>query len=202
MKHPQVFSLEQAYSEELRRMKSEWFFQWHFIGENRRIHIDRFDGGEIVFGGIQFDGSARDVYWDALRRYSAGFENAEFAKIAGTASELPADQRAVFVAQSTGLVQSFLRQIADYAVERDVILRSRNYQLSSGSSKPEPDYQHYDAIARTAELPKRIKSFEYFVLNPDQSKSSTLIVVIEWAKRFQPILWIIFGIIGAVAAFS
>ncbi|MDZ7641688.1 MAG: hypothetical protein U5J62_06680 [Desulfurivibrio sp.] len=36
---------------------------WSFFKSGKPFRISRFDGREIVYEGIQFDGSPRDVYW-------------------------------------------------------------------------------------------------------------------------------------------
>jgi len=41
---------------------NEWFYKWHFIGNDGPVTIDSFDGREIRYGGIvegQFRGAVR-----------------------------------------------------------------------------------------------------------------------------------------------
>ena len=51
-------------------MQNEWFFKWHHIGGDRGVEIDGFDGRMIRYGGINFSGTPRNVYWSTIQRYA------------------------------------------------------------------------------------------------------------------------------------
>jgi hypothetical protein len=47
---------------------NEWLFKWHHIGREDPVEIDTFDGRSARFGGIEYSGSAVQIYWDAIVR--------------------------------------------------------------------------------------------------------------------------------------
>lgn len=54
--------LQLELDEEALRMANDWFFKWHFIGNDGPVEIESFRGKPIIYGGIQFSGSAHQVY--------------------------------------------------------------------------------------------------------------------------------------------
>jgi hypothetical protein len=162
VKHPFVFSLDQRLSEELRHFKNNWFFKWHFIGENRETRIDAFDGSEIVYGGLTFDGSPRLVYWEALARYAAKEEARTFADIENELRSRGSSATPDLVSQAAAALEAHLRAVADYAVVRDRILRRGKNQLRSDFIEPEPDYFRWHHIARVAKISARSKSLIHY----------------------------------------
>jgi hypothetical protein len=118
---------------EILRMQNEWFFKWHFIKETQGVEIDSFDGRKIQYGGIQYFGSAHQVYWTTLRRYLS-LRLGEYFDLAVEALErFPSNISKVMIEEFDQLLKSFCSQIAEIAAEKDRILRG------NGTDFPEID---------------------------------------------------------------
>jgi hypothetical protein len=102
---------------------NEWFYKWHFIGNDGPVTIDSFDGREIRYGGIAFSGTARDIYWDAVVRGVRKEINEQFIWIDVEVRRYKRDAAVAAIDECAGLLASFVRSIRRQAVAKDRILR-------------------------------------------------------------------------------
>lgn len=116
-------NLELAVHQELSRMDHEWFFKWHFIGENQTTEIDSFREKPIRYGGIAYSGSAVDVYWDTISRYRKIKVAEYFNLVELELSKYPKKVRRPAIAEAAGIIKMFAAGIQRRAVEKDRILR-------------------------------------------------------------------------------
>jgi hypothetical protein len=108
---------------ETRRMHNEWFFKWHFIGEQRVTEIDNFRGGYIRYGGIKFSGTARLVYWDTIAFYLRKKISDLFDQVEEAIKDYPIELRPAGIAECQSLISGFTTMIKNAAIEKDQILR-------------------------------------------------------------------------------
>lgn len=116
-------NLELIVQQELSRMDNEWFFKWHFIGENIAIEIDSFRGTPIRYGGICYSGTVVDVYWDTISHYRK-IKVAEFFN--SMEIVLPKYKRPVrrqAIAEAADIIRMFANVIRDRAIKKDRTLR-------------------------------------------------------------------------------
>lgn len=116
-------NLELAVHQELSRMDNEWFFKWHFIGENRTTEIDSFREKPLRYGGIAYSGSAVEVYWDTISRYRKIKVAEFFNSVELELSKYPRNIRSHAIAEAASIIKMFATSIQRRAVEKDRILR-------------------------------------------------------------------------------
>jgi hypothetical protein len=102
---------------------NEWFYKWHFIGNDGPVTIDSFDGREIRYGGIAFSGTTRDIYWDAVVRGVRKEINEQFIWIDTEVRKYKREVAVAAIEECAGLLASFVRSIRRQAVAKDRVLR-------------------------------------------------------------------------------
>lgn len=136
--------LELAIQQELTRMENEWFFKWHFIGEDGPVEIDSFRGRPIHYGGIVYSGSAVDVYWDTISHYRKIKVSEFFDKVEVDLPKHPKHVREQAIKEAGGLIKMFASSIQRRAVKRDRILRG------DGINFPKPrDGGHWEGSSQS-----------------------------------------------------
>lgn len=128
-------NLELAAHLELSKMDNEWFFKWHFIGENRTTEIDSFREKPIRYGGITYSGSAVEVYWDTISRYRKIKVAEFFNSVELELLKYPKNVRRHAIIEATSIIKMFATGIQRRAVEKDRILRG------DGINFPKPQDQ-------------------------------------------------------------
>lgn len=123
MRTPLGNRLEVALLEERRRMANEWFFKWHHIGSGNVAEIDSFDGRVMKFGGIRFEGSPRQLYWDAIQRYLRSKIVETLKNVELEIAKYPIKFREDMICEAEALICRFASDIRQSAVEKDRILR-------------------------------------------------------------------------------
>lgn len=141
--------LQHRLENETLRMQNEWFFKWHFIGKDGPVEIDSFDGRMLKYGGIGFFGTAREVYWNTLRRYISGKIDEIFAELELTLSNYPIEMSKNIIKDVVDLLLAFNRKIADIAVEKDKILRGNGFDF------PPPDKSRAAHILQAQNISQR-----------------------------------------------
>lgn len=121
---------------------NEWFYKWHFIGNDGPVTIDSFDGREIRYGGIAFSGTTRDIYWDAIVRGVRKEINEQFIWIDAEVRRYKREVAVVAIDECAGLLASFVRSIRRQAVAKDRILRGNGV-----SFPPENDAGLWDGTS-------------------------------------------------------
>jgi hypothetical protein len=130
---PFGLTLQHRLEKETRRMENEWFFKWHYIGKDGPVEIDSFDGKMLKYGGIGYSGTAREVFWDTLKRYISGKIDDIFVELEAVLTKYPIEMSEQTIDDTKNLLMSFNGQIADIAVEKDKILRGNGFEF------PPPD---------------------------------------------------------------
>lgn len=115
--------LQLELDEEVLRMANEWFFKWHFIGKDGPVEIESFRGKPINYGGIKFDGSAHQVYWDTIQFYLRKKVSALFDQLEINIKDYPVQTRGTSIEEAQTLIGSFTARIRRMAIEKDRILR-------------------------------------------------------------------------------
>jgi hypothetical protein len=123
--------LQLALDQERQRMANEWFFKWHFIGRDGPVDIDGFDGRKIHYGGIQFGGSARLVYWSTLARYLKLKVGDIFDKLEIELKEYPFAQAKLAITETRDTITSFVQAITRDAIEKDRVLRGNGFEKAT-----------------------------------------------------------------------
>jgi hypothetical protein len=146
---PLGHKLQHALRVERERMLNEWFFKWHFIGQDGPVEIDGFDGRKIRYGGIRYSGSPRLVYWSTLNRYAQNKVDETFRDLEETTRQYPHEQALAAIDDAERLLAWFLTQVAEDAVEKDRVLRGNGFEF------PEPDRSKANSIRISGEIRAR-----------------------------------------------
>lgn len=128
---PTASRLNARLDERRRWFQNEWFYKWHFIGKEGPVSIDSFDGRGIHFGEIEFSGSARDVYWDALVRGVRKEITEQFAWVDHEVRNYNQETALKAIDECAGQLVSFVRTIRRVAVDKDRILRGNGRKFST-----------------------------------------------------------------------
>lgn len=146
--------------EERRRwFTNEWFFKWHFIGNDGPVSIDSFDGRGIHYGGIKFSGTARQVYWDTVVRGVRKEITEQFAWVDDEVRKYTAETALKAIDECAGQLASFAQIIRREAVAKDRILRGDGISFPTendaghwGDTGAETIFQHAEALKRALPL--------------------------------------------------
>ncbi len=121
--------LELIIQQELTRMDNEWFFKWHFIGNDGPVEIESFRGKPIRYGGIAYSGSAVGVYWDTISRYRKIKVSDFFDMVEAELPKYPKHVREQAIKEAVGLIKMFASSIQRRAIEKDRILRGDGFKF-------------------------------------------------------------------------
>jgi hypothetical protein len=184
--------LENELANEYRRMDSEWFFRWHALnyGTGQLVDVDRFDGGRIRIGGVEFWGSTELVYWDAVARYIHNKINEVFER---TEQEMRTvgSQRAAELAEDTArALAPFFQRILAHAVDTDRRLKGRGFPDKTYASP------HRTKLSFVAEIEQRKKSLIEFYSVPESKRPNARE---PWFEKFFERHKGKFQLIGAIA---
>lgn len=136
---PTATRLQQRLNDRRAWFQNEWFFKWHHIGGGEPVEIDQFNGRLAHYGGIQFSGSVRDVYWESIARGLRKEIVDQFAWIEASVKGYDRSVAVDAIDQCAGALTSFARTIRRLTIEKDRILRG------DGVAFPEEqDLGHWD----------------------------------------------------------
>ena len=121
---------------------NEWFFKWHFIGKDRPVSIDSFEGRGIHLGGIKFDGSARDVYWETIVRGVRREIDEQYAWVDQQIRNYNLETALKSIDECASQLISFVRSIRREAIIKDRILRGNGIDFPA-----ENDAGRWDTVA-------------------------------------------------------
>lgn len=133
---------------------ANWLAQWHDIKGPHGARIDLFNGREAAYAGIEFSGSSRTVFWDAIVR---GVRKDVIEQLAIVEQEARSYGRSTAldsIDQSVGALVGFVRVIRRIATKKDSVLRGDGTNFP-----PESDEGHWEdltdqAIARMGDAVK------------------------------------------------
>ena len=121
--------MQLALDAEYRRMQNEWFFKWHHIGGDSPVEIDSFDGRVMRYGGTQFWGTPRQVYWETIQRYLRQKIVMLFKELEVELTVYPTETRRRSLDEARRLIKQFVAKIRSAAVEKDRVLRGNGFEL-------------------------------------------------------------------------
>jgi hypothetical protein len=108
--------------------------KWHHIGwRDSVVEIDGFDGRMIRYSGIEFSGSARNVYWSTIQRYARQKVGQLFNELEVDLQKYPLEIRSKALKEAKTLIGVFIGNIRRAAGDKDRILRG------SGFTVPRPN---------------------------------------------------------------
>jgi hypothetical protein len=114
---PFALRLQRSLEAESEKMNNEWLFRWHAISRM------------ITIGGVQFSGSAREVYWSAMRRYAQKKIGDIYETLESELLTFPGPQRASAISETKDITQFHVGRILRTAVEKDRILRGNGVEF-------------------------------------------------------------------------
>ena len=106
-----------------RWFENEWFCKWHYIGGERVVEIDTFDGRQARYAGIKFSGRPRLVFWDAIARGVRKEVIEQLAWIEERLRLFARLQAEAAVNECAGLLTAFVQSVREAAVQKDRMLR-------------------------------------------------------------------------------
>ncbi len=116
----------------------------------RTVEIESFNGRPICYGGIKFDSTARDVYWDTIQRYLRQKVGAVFDDLEKELKSYPIDVRDQALTEARSLLLHFCGRIRAITIEKDRILRGNGIDFPEAS-----DVGHWSG-AKNTEIDARI----------------------------------------------
>lgn len=154
--------------DEFSRMQNEWFFKWHHIGGNRTIEIDGFDGRSICYSGLQFDGSARDVYWDTIQRYIRKKISTLFDELEIEIKDYEPSVRRNALTEVSSLITGFSNRIRKIAIDKDRILRGNGHSFPQSTT----EMWRYDYVSQIDQRTEALNSIyvEAFEDQPEEGR--------------------------------
>lgn len=120
---PTATRLQQRLSDRRFWFQNDWFFKWHHIGDDKTIDIDLFNGRHAHYSGIQFCGSPRDIYWQAIAH---GLRKEIVEQLVWVDDSVRRFDRKVAIRtidECARLLTTFAASIRREAIEKDRILR-------------------------------------------------------------------------------
>jgi hypothetical protein len=135
------------------------------------VEIEGFDGRNIHYGGIAFDGSARHVYWNTLGRYLKIKNGEIFDKLENELRTYPPSQIESTILETKAIVRSFVQNIAHSAADKDRILRGDGINFPPLDQGRPNDLQHLvnpqideraQSLRQYYGLDSRLKRAEHF----------------------------------------
>lgn len=121
--------LEIDLDQEYLRMHNEWFFKWHFIGDDKTIEIEKFNGTPIRYSGMVYSGSCRLVYWDTIQRYLKQKVGTTFDSVENQLNKYPIDIKERILLEVKILIIEFADKIRRTAIDKDRILRGNGIEF-------------------------------------------------------------------------
>jgi hypothetical protein len=149
-------------NDEYLRMLNEWFFKWHSTRRSHGVEIDSFLGKPIFYGGLKFDGSARLVYWDTIRRYLRKKIGTIFDSLEEELDKYPPKIRAEALTEARWVVSQFAAKIRRAAIEKDRILRGNGIEFP-----PEHDAGHWEGCG-TGDIEGRVEGLRQIYCDLEQ----------------------------------
>jgi hypothetical protein len=156
--------LQMALDAEHLRMQNEWFFKWHHIGGDSVVEMEGFDGRMIRYGGIEFSGTARDVYWSTIQRYARQKVGQLFDEFEFELQKYPLEIRSNALTEALSLIRVFIGQIRKAAVDKDRILRGNGFTFP-----PQQDLGNW-AGAQPFDIESRIATLRHIYCDMEVAK--------------------------------
>lgn len=158
---------------------------WSFLKSGTPFRIKKFDGGEITYQEVEFDGSPRLVFW---ARYIEPFlEELSISEIA--AAICMAEKRHVdakkLLTEVQGLLSAAFRRVYARMAEIDRRLRGKGFPNKAASISTESKVQAMDAF-----LDERIRA-EVAMWRPESR-------VKLWLDRHPILRWVTTFILGRI----
>lgn len=108
---------------------NEWLFKWHYIGGERAVEIDTFDGRMARYAGIKYDGSAYQIFWQTITRGVRKEIVEQFAWIEERVrfyARVPAEAA---IDECAALLTAFVNSMRRAATDKDRILRGNGVKF-------------------------------------------------------------------------
>ena len=179
--------VQKRIADEIEKIITHQVTPWVFLKTTAGLNVKKFDGKEIRYGGIEFSGSARDVFWG---RYIEPFlEHAASATIEyviGMCSETHSKLEPALV-DTYKLLTAGVRAVYEEMVDVDRRLR--------GAGEPDK--------VRPQNIEHLVHGMEQFIENriaaeiKMRSRSPVTAWLQRWYKRNQVLVWII-GILATL----
>ncbi|MGL4636866.1 MAG: hypothetical protein ACRCWF_12860 [Beijerinckiaceae bacterium] len=186
--------LSLALQQERERLYNEWFFKWHHIGGQHTIEMDDFAGGKIIYSGLQFWGSPRQVYWATIKRYVRNKTAENLRDIESQISNFSYEKGLLILEECEQLLSGHFREVTNYAVKKDRILRG------NGTDLPEEDRTPLLDISIEGNIRSQVESIRNFHF-PPENKFQKIVRIAKQNKDVSPYIVLVVTVAGAVFAF-
>lgn len=132
MSSPLYPTFKKRVADAIEQLNKHQVTPWAFMGGGRPLRIKKFDGSEIFYENIGFEGSPRDVFWS---RYIEPFLEqlciSEIAAAVSMAKERGVDAR-LLLPELQGLFSAGFKKIYTHMADIDQRLRGRGYPEKVG----------------------------------------------------------------------
>ncbi len=154
---PTATQLQQRLNDRRSWFINQWFFPWHQLrGNQYPVKVEMFDGRTTHMGGIEFCGSARQIYWDAITRGVRKEIVDQFSWVDDQVRRYNHDTAERAIDECAGLLVTFARGIRREAVSKDRILRGNGIDFPPendagrwGGTSPDEIQKQADSLKRS-----------------------------------------------------
>jgi len=125
---PFELALESELNIEWQKFANEWLFKWHSLNvQGMTVDVDRFDGGRIRYGGIQFGHQQQQIFWEAINRYLDQKIHEIFKRWDADTAAYPTTMRKSSIAGVERILRVFVQRIIERSVDTDRRVRGAGY---------------------------------------------------------------------------
>jgi hypothetical protein len=186
---------------ERQRFGSEWTFQWHKLRmEGKVVDVDRFDGGRIYLGGIEFGYQQQCIFWQAIGRYLKGKVHETFGKWDVDTKHYPPEARKSSLEGTGRELWVFVAGVSQYALKTEQALRGKN-GVPAKEKSMESSGTHAGAnaeIVRLLEAHKKLLPVEPAAVGVESKPLSRTARLEKWYSEHKALTWLIGIVITAV----
>lgn len=120
---PTATQLKLRLDQRRRWFDNEWLFKWHRIGDKNAVEIDTFDGRMARYAGIKFEGSPRQIFWEAITRGVRKEVIEQLAWVEERVRVYSRDPAEAAIDECASLLVTFVQSVRRAAIQKDRILR-------------------------------------------------------------------------------
>ena len=186
MTTPLYPTFEKRVDDAVSRIAREQVEPWLFM--QKKLVVKRFDGHQISYEGVEFEGSPRDVFWSGyIEPFLEDLVVKEFSAAVTAAKDRDVDAR-LLIPEVQGMLLSASRKVLSKMAEVDQRLRGHGYPQQVALRGVEPEY------ARLREFIDRHALAELQMWKPRPAYE-------RWYERSKFWVWAV-GIVVALAGLA
>ena len=182
MATPLYPTFQKRVNDAIEQLITKQVIPWSFLTAGPPFRVNGFDGRQISYQGVRFEGSPRDVFWG---RYIEPFLEdlciSEISTAVSMAKEKSVDGRLLF-SELQGLLSSGIRRVYGHMGDVDRNLRGKGYPESVPLRSVEGEVQRMNRFL-DERIDAEVKMWRSSTMSESDIKRPYLAVPPEEAKR-------------------